>query len=220
MIRTAQNRQDDGIVPYERRLDADLRWAMDEGSVFFEGRGAVQAALRRLTAKLDELGVDYAVAGGMALFMHGFRRYTEDVDVLVTGDGLTRIHEALEGLGYVVPFAGSKNLRDVHDGVRIKFLLSGGFPGDGKPKPVAFPDPKLVAIEREGVRILNLPTLIELKLASGMTSPGRLKDLADVQQLAQLLKLDASFGEQLHPYVRPKFAELVEALPQEPDSGQ
>jgi hypothetical protein len=31
--------------------------------------------------------------------------------------------------------------------------------------------------------VTNLPTLIELKLASGMTNAGRLKDLADVQEL-------------------------------------
>ncbi len=33
----------------------------------------------------------------------------------------------------------------------------------------------------EGVKILNLPKLVELKLASGMSGAARLKDLADVQ---------------------------------------
>ena len=77
----------------------------------------------------------------MALFRHGFRRFTEDVDILVTREGLKTIHEQLEGLGYVPPFTGSKNLRDTESGVRIEFLIAGEFPGDGKPKPVAFPDP-------------------------------------------------------------------------------
>ena len=36
---------------------------------------------------------------------------------------------------------------------------------------------------------LSLPKLIELKLASGMTAPGRLKDLADVQELIWTLEL-------------------------------
>ena len=100
---------------------------------------------------------------------HGFRRFTEDVDILVTREALKAIHERLEGLGYVPPFAGSKNLRDTDSGVRIEFLVSGEFPGDGKPKPVAFPDPADVGVEIDGVRFLSLPSLVELKLASGMT---------------------------------------------------
>jgi len=56
--------------------------------------------------------------------------------------------------------------------------------------------------------VVNLPTLVELKLASGMTGAGRLKDLADVQELIKLLNLPADFGESLNPYVRDKFAEL------------
>ncbi len=51
---------------------------MSEGSVFFEGQGAVQQAMRRICKRLDDLGVPYAIVGGMALFQHGFRRFTED----------------------------------------------------------------------------------------------------------------------------------------------
>ena len=71
-------------VPYETRVTLDLEWGMSEASLFFEGKGAVQQALRKVAARLSALGVDYAVAGGMALYYQGFRRYTEDVDILVT----------------------------------------------------------------------------------------------------------------------------------------
>ena len=30
---------------------------------------------------------------------------------------------------------------------KINFLLAGDFPGDGKPKPVTFPDPREAAVE-------------------------------------------------------------------------
>ena len=83
--------------------------------MYFEERSAVHTTLRNLVKELNELGLDYAIAGGMAMFLHGFRRFTEDVDVLVTREGLQRIHEALEGRGYVKPFAASKNLRDARD---------------------------------------------------------------------------------------------------------
>ncbi len=119
----------------------------------------------------------------MALFRHGLRRFTEDVDLLVTKDDLKVIHEKLEGLGYLPPFPNSKHLRDTQCGVKIEFLTTGDYPGDGKPKPVSFPDPRHVSFEADGMSYLNLPTLVELKLASGMTNPSRLKDLADVLEL-------------------------------------
>jgi hypothetical protein len=199
------------VLNYEQCLDADTEWGMNEGSKYFEEKSAVQIALRKVTQRLSKLDIPYAVAGGMALFVHGLRRFTEDVDILVTSDGLKAIHRELEGLGYRLPFQGSKNLRDMESGVRIEFLIAGQFPGDGKPKPVAFPDPTAVVVERKGIQYLNLPTLVELKLASGMTNPNRVKDLADVQELIKLLTLSADFGEKLNPFVRPKYVELWSA---------
>ena len=175
---------------------------------FFMKEGEVYSALRAISRKLEELQIPYAVAGGMALNAHGYQRATVDVDVLVTEAGLRRIHEELEGLGYVPPFAGSKQLKDVQHKVRIEFLVSGQYPGDGKPKPVAFPNPAEVATEIEGIAYLKLPTLVELKLASGMTNPGRLKDLADVQEMIRALKLPRDFASQLNAYVRAEYQRL------------
>lgn len=193
---------------YERLLDQDRSWALNEGSRHFEGKSAVQEALRKITRRLEDLGISYAVAGGMALFQHGFRRFTEDVDILVTPEGLKQIHAHLEGRGYVPPFTRSKNLRDTELGVRIEFLVAGQYPGDGKPKPVAFPDPAEVGVEIEGIRFLSLPALIELKLASGMTNPDRMKDLTDVLELIKLLGLPRELGSGLNAFVRDKYFEL------------
>ncbi len=145
----------------------------------------------------------------MALVAHGYRRTTEDVNVLVTPEGLETIHESLIGLGYRPAFENSKHLRDTNTGVRIEFLIAGQYPGDGKPKPVAFPDPSATAVDIDDLRYASLPTLIELKLASGMSSPGRLRDLADVQELIRVLTLPDALAQKLHPHVREKFAELA-----------
>ncbi len=197
------------VIPYETLLNNDWGRALNEGSRFFEEKSAVQDTLLKITKRLRDLGIPYAVVGGMALYKHGHRRFTDDVDLLVTAEGLKEIHERLEGLGYVPPFTGSKQLRDAETGVRIEFLISGAFPGDGKPKPVAFPDPATVSVDFDGITYLSLPCLIELKLASGMTGGGhRLKDFADVNELITILKLPADFAEQLNPYVRDRYAEL------------
>ena len=199
------------MVTYEELLGADSLRAMSESSRYFEERSAVQDALRRITLKLRELQVPYAVVGGMALFVHGLRRFTEDVDILVTEEDLRKVHFELDGLGYLRPFAGSKNLRDTETGVRIEFLITGQFPGDGRPKPVAFPHPGDVAFERDGISYVNLPVLVDLKLASGMTNSDRIKDLADVQELIKLLTLPEDFAGRLAPYVRAKYLELWKA---------
>ena len=179
----------------------------------FEEKNAVHDTLRRITGRLRELQIPHAVVGGMAMFAHGFRRFTEDVDVLVTRESMQRVLDELEGLGYVQPAGTTTKLRDTATGVKIEFLITGGFPGDGKQKPVAFPDPAAVAVDIDGISYLGLPTLVEMKLASGMTGGvNRLKDLADVVALIRTLSLPRAFGEQLNPYVRDKFNELWDGI--------
>jgi len=189
------------MLTYEEKLDRDTAWALLEGSMHFEERSAVHNTLRSLAKELTELKLDYAIAGGMAMFLHGYRRFTEGVDVLVTRETLTKIHEALEGRGYVKPFAASKNLRDSRTGVKIDFLISGQFPGDGKPGPIAFPVPSHASKESDGIRFIDLVPLIELKLASGRAAH-RGKDLDDVQALIQALSLPRDLADRLHPSVR------------------
>lgn len=196
------------MITYEEQLDRDVLWALKEGSMHFEKASAVQKSLLKITRQLKELGVPYAIVGGMAMFFHGFRRFTEDVDILVTREGLQEIHRTLEGRGYLPPFEGSKHLRDTDTGVKIEFLTTGDYPGDGKPKPIAFPEPREVSVEIEGMCFLQLPRLIELKLASGMTNPQRAKDLVDVQSLIETLDLPEELAEQLHPFVQEKFKEI------------
>lgn len=178
----------------------------------FEGRSAVQDALRRVCARLTEAGVPFAVAGGMALFFHGFRRFTEDIDILVTRAGLAELHRQLDGLGYVPPFTGSKNLRDTELGVRIEFIVAGDYPGDGKPKAVAFPDPADVTTQIDGMPFLTLPALVELKLASGQSSPGRLKDLGDVEELIRVKSLPREYATELNESVRALFEQLWDGV--------
>jgi hypothetical protein len=196
------------MIAYEQQLNRDRRWALQEGSMHFERESAVYKALEKIVRRLEDLGVPFVVVGGMAMFLHGYRRFTEDVDILVNADGLRQVHANLEGRGYLPPFAGSKHLRDADTGVRIEFLTSGDYPGDGKPKPVAFPEPASARDTIDGIPCLALPQLVELKLASGMTNPGRLKDLADVQEMIAVLGLGEDFAERLNPFVREKYREL------------
>jgi hypothetical protein len=206
-----------GVPVYEDLLKHNWRWALDQGGLHFEGESLVQKTLRRIARRLEELEVPYAVAGGMALFAHGHERFTNDVDILVSREGLNVIHARLDGLGYVPPFTGSKQLRDTEYGVRIEFLVAGEFPGDGKPKAVAFPQPEQASVIIEGIRFLSLPKFVELKLASGMTGGiHRMKDFTDVVALIEARRLPAELAEELNPYVRDKYLELWHGIQESP----
>ena len=187
--------------------------AYQEGLRFFMGEGTLNETLRRVAKDLESHGIDYNVIGAIALNQHGYRRFTEDIDLLLTGEGLEKFQKELVGLGYRPAFEGAtKKFRTTQENVTVEIITAGEFPGDGKPKPVRFPDPSENQTEIEGIKTLTLEKLIELKLASGMTAPHRLKDLADVQELIKIKDLSADFVEKLDPFVREKFWELQKAV--------
>jgi hypothetical protein len=148
----------------------------------------------------------------MALGEHGYVRMTEDVDVLLTEEGLSRFRERCVGRGYVAVRPGrERDFRDTDSGVRIQFLVSGEYPGDGRPKAVRFPDPA-EGVRVEGLRVLPLLRVVELELASGQSAPHRLRDLADVQELIKARGLDEEFAGRLDASVREKYLELWRAV--------
>ena len=188
-----------------------------EGQRYFMGQGSLNNTLTQLTSDLKEHGIDYMVIGAVALIAHGYPRFTEDIDIVLTPEGLEVFHRELIGLGYVPAFAGAKKrLRATRDGVTVEVMTTGEYPGDGKPKPVSIPEPSMASTEINGIQVVTLEKLIELKLASGMTAPHRLKDLADVQELIKFRGLQPEFAERLDPYVREKFVELAETVKQAP----
>jgi len=163
-----------------------------EGLRYFMGEGTINKTLARLASDLQQRGIDYMVIGGLALSAHGYPRFTEDIDLVMTSEDLQKFRDELD--------------------VSVKVMTTGEFPGDGKPKPVSMPRPAEASIEIDGIKFVTLEKLIELKLASGISASDRLKDLADVQELIKIKRLDADFALKLDPYVRAKYLELEEAV--------
>ncbi len=205
--------------PHEKRLRDNYAGLLREASQFYNSQGDVYTTLRKLAVRLEQEHIPYALIGGMALAAHGFVRMTQDVDILLTPDGLASFNERCVGRGYAPAFPGARKVfRDTETQVRIEIITSGEYPGDGKPKPVAFPDPAVASIERDGLHVVDLERLIELKLASGISAPHRMRDLADVQDLIAALNLSDDFAKRLDPSVRAAFHQLWTAL-QESDQS-
>ncbi len=179
------------------------------------GQGIVNNVLQRLALALETLGIDYNLIGAIALNQHGYKRFTEDIDLLMTKEGLEKFHAELIRVGCRPKFEGArKQFRTTTENVTVEVITTGEYPGDGLPKTVSFPDPKESYEVIDGLKTISLEKLIELKLASGMTAPHRLKDLADVQEMIRIKGLTADFANHLDVSVQEKFLELQQAVAQ------
>ena len=175
------------------------------------GGGKINDAARAIASILDASRIPYAIVGALGLNAHGYARFTEDVDLLLTKEGLAQLKASVLGRGYAEKFPGSRGLRDTVNNVPIDVILTGDFPGDGKPKSVVFPEPSAVCIRTELGNVIRLETLLELKIASGLSAPHRLRDLSDALELIKVNRLDESYAQLLDLSVRDKFAELWHA---------
>lgn len=200
----AVTRTGDGRPAFDPKTFSFMK-RLQEIGVFFEKRSPQHKTMRRLAQRLKKAGIPYAIMGAMAVNAHGARRTTDDVDVLLTEEGFREFQD--EFVDEVYDRVGRRPRRFVEkqSGVTIDCLITGRYPGSGKPGPFAFPNPDEASIEIEKVRVVNLPQLIQLKLAAR-----RYYDFGDVVLLIKTHNLDEAFLENLHPSVRQDFIECLE----------
>jgi hypothetical protein len=74
---------------------------------------------------LDSDGIDYAICGGIAVALHGYPRFTRDIDLLIRLEDVGRVEDALESRGFLfragrVPFdVGGPKEREIYRISRI-----------------------------------------------------------------------------------------------------
>jgi hypothetical protein len=141
----------------------------------------------------------------MAVNAHRYRRTTGDVDFLLTPKGFATFRQRFVGKQYAQVPRRPRQFRDRVSGITIDFLLTGLFPGTGDPGPIAYPDPDQVTQTIDKIRVVDLATLVELKLAAR-----RHRDFGDVVELIRCNNLDDSFAERLHTSVRRDYIECLE----------
>jgi hypothetical protein len=157
---------------------------------------------------LRDAGVPYAIAGGVAVCLHGYRRNTVDLDLIIRRGDAELVRSALEAAGLTWSAANTKFRSPT--GIAVQFLLAGDRAGTDS--PVRFPDPaeKRCVVEQEGLPVLSLARLIESKVACGEGNVRRsYKDFADVVELIAAHNLNGSFARSLHKSVRTTYRELV-----------
>jgi hypothetical protein len=132
---------------------------------------------------LNKNQVEYLIVGGYAVAMHGYPRYTGDLDVWIKADGETaiKILKTLDEFGF-----GSLGLRR-EDFMEEGNVIQMGYPpfridiltkADGIDFTECYRN--RVIVEHDGIRI---PILNIQDLRKNKTATGRAKDLDDLQNL-------------------------------------
>ena len=161
------------------------------------------SSVQAILSALDRAGVRYLIADGLAVNVHGYRRFTKDVDLVVefTPENVTATFDALATLGFqprvpltVEQFAnedlretlirekGMKVLQfwsDEHRETPIDLFLQVPFPFDEEYERATVRDFANVG----QVRIVSIPALIKMK-----EEAGRPEDRIDVEYLRMRLE--------------------------------
>jgi hypothetical protein len=174
------------------------------------GSESVWDVAQRCDQAFAAAGLRYAIVGSVAVCLHGYRRNTVDLDLLVQRADFPAIRQALDGAG----FAGDQGQREFRgiESVHIHLLFADEPAGNDRTYAINFPRPGEHATTTviEGLSVVTLPRLIELKLACGLGDLRRThRDLADVVELILVNDLHGDFARLLHKSIRPEFCKLV-----------
>jgi hypothetical protein len=159
-------------------------------------------------AALHAEAIPHAIVGGVAVCLHGYRRNTVDLDLLISRTDQSKVRAALENAGY----QWSSDAAEFRSpaGIPVQMLLSGEKAGSDSEVILPEPNTPGVTVEIEGLAVLDFARLVEIKLACGLGSPRRThRDLADVIELIAVHQLERSFARHLHKSLRPAFRKLV-----------
>jgi hypothetical protein len=157
---------------------------------------------------LKQANIPHSICGGVAVCLHGYQRNTTDLDLIINAGDAAAVKEALLGDSFV----WNEELKEFRSpsGIPVQFLMAGERAGKGEEVKIPEPIGESNVEERDGLSVVRLSRLIEMKLACGQSNLRRThKDFADVVELIAIRKLDSSFARFLHPTLRQAYRELV-----------
>jgi len=146
--------------------------------ILFESAINLDVALEDITNILNKHKIPYALIGGLCLGFYKYKRFTEDIDILITEDGYKKLIDLVIGKGYIHTFKDSRGIKNAEFKIPIDFIFSGEQYGI-----FVYPNPKDVSVTKNNISIVSLKSLLEIKIASGLANKHRPNDLADAQLL-------------------------------------
>lgn len=168
--------------------------------------GRVIKALDRI---LEVCGGEAVVAGGWAVWRHGYvGRVTQDVDIVLASNQIDEFLRVASMSGFeplATPPGRWPKLRHKDTNVEVDILPEGGRPGTAsRPAPTTIPHPRTIGASGAELRYVDLPPLIELKLAAG-----RARDESDV---VELIRVNQSELETIRQHLSRVHADYVKGF--------
>ncbi len=191
-------------------VESGVRWTMNTTQQAYTmlGNESLWDVAARCHGLLTAAEVPYSICGGVAVCLHGYQRNTTDLDLVIRSEDSQSVRRVLTEAGFA--WDSEKAEFRTEDGIAIQFLIAGQQAGKGTEVLVSEPVGDLNVEQIEGLSVVRLSRLIELKIASGMNNLRRThKDFADVVELIAIRHLDGSFARHLHKSLRPTFRQLV-----------
>lgn len=134
------------------------------------------------------------VVGGIAVALHGWPRYTGDIDIYSSDFWETHMKLSDAGIKW-----DDAHREHIFEGVAIHMVKDDSL--GGPPKRIS---------TIQGVKVIGLADLIRGKLTVGLDVPKRRKDILDVLELIRLVPLKKDFAAKLPKHLRKPFKELVD----------
>jgi hypothetical protein len=158
---------------------------------------------------LADAEIPHSVCGGVAVCLHGYQRNTTDVDLIIERERANDVRQILESAG--LQWDGVNKEFRTAGGIAVQFLMTGD--RAGKDSEVRLPSPtgELNVETIEGLPVLRLSRLIEIKIACGAENVRRMhKDFADVVELTSVCSRRCDSDRYLHKSVRDIYRKLVQ----------
>jgi hypothetical protein len=157
--------------------------------------GRVVQAVDRV---LQAVRAEAVLAGGWAVWRHGYvGRVTQDLDVVLATAAIDEFLRVASVAGFeILPTLPGRWPKLLHrdTGIQVDILPEGARPGTAsRPAPTVIPHPSQMGAIGIHLGYIDLPSLIELKLAAG-----RVQDDADV---AKLIRANADALEAIRAHL-------------------
>ncbi|HEY3395716.1 MAG TPA: hypothetical protein VGK58_23645 [Lacipirellulaceae bacterium] len=174
--------------------------------------GRYGRVVRALDQVLRACDCESVVGDGWAVWRHGYiGRVTQDIDIALPAARIEEFLQAAAVSGFELltqPAGRWPKLCHRETGIEVDVLPEGGRPGtSSSPAPTTIPHPESMGGIRGMLKYMTLPVLVELKLAAG-----RLRDEADVLELARENRDRIAQLRQYLAGVHPRYADRFESI--------
>jgi hypothetical protein len=145
--------------------------------------------MKAIVRVLDDNAIDYALCGGLAVAIHGYVRFTQDIDIIILPEDLEKAKDVLKETGYNLP-SGLIPFKQKDGSFREIFRLSKAIGKDlytldlmlctGSLREIWL-DREIVEADDQEFKVVSKAGLIAMK-----KDAGRNKDLLDIEELESL----------------------------------